>query len=230
MTLKQKKYLALTLPAVVVIAIDQWSKYMIRTHPGLQHWDIIKGVLAFHYTENPGMALGMEWATTPVISIVAILATTGILIYILKSMQKANISYLLCMGLILGGAAGNIIDRLMMAEIQSYGGVLDGHVIDFIHFTVTMNGYPVFPYIFNVADVSISTAIILLLLFHNRILPAEQQAVDEIDEAGLESSAGISKSNPGAGTEHPTPPQAPSGSGPWDVAMDQNNPSDDSKL
>lgn len=167
-----------------MVIIDQVTKYMIRTTPRLQDLQIVKGWLAFHYTQNPGMALGMDWAATPVISVIAILATLGILVYILKSLDRANLSYLFCMGLILGGALGNILDRLFLARLESYGGFLDGHVVDFIHFTLTIDGHPVFPYIFNFADVAISTSIILLLLFHKRILPAEVAAEKE-EEARL---------------------------------------------
>ncbi|MDZ7683437.1 MAG: signal peptidase II [Fodinibius sp.] len=101
------------------------------------------------------------------------------------------------MGLVLGGAVGNIIDRLFMGYIGSYGGVLEGHVVDFIHFNLTINGYPVFPYIFNVADMAISTAIIAMLLFHKRILPEQERdmatkesmstrpAIDENDQGNF---------------------------------------------
>ncbi len=170
-----QKLAALFVPALLVIILDQLTKHWVRLTPELQNWEIIPGWLAFHYTQNPGMALGMSWFTTPVISVIAILATIGILIYILRTMDRANRIYLGCMGLVLGGALGNIIDRLFMARIESYGGLLDGHVVDFIHFTLTVNGYAVFPYIFNVADVAISTAIISLLVFNKRILPADDE-------------------------------------------------------
>ncbi len=137
------------------------------------------------------MALGMDWFSTPVISVIAIIATIGILAYILNTMHRANKGYLFCMGLVLGGAFGNIIDRLIMAKIESYGGILDGHVIDFIHFNLTISGYPVFPYIFNVADIAISTAIISLLIFNRRILPEENTTSNEVAEAeGLPSEDG----------------------------------------
>lgn len=156
---------------------------MVRTMPSLQNWDIIPGWLSFHYTQNPGMALGMDWASTPIISAIAITATIGIVIYIIRSLDNANFGYLLCMGLVLGGAFGNITDRLIMGYIGSYGGILEGHVIDFIHFTLRIDGYPVFPYIFNVADISISVSIIALLLFHQRILPYNESDEDEDAEA-----------------------------------------------
>lgn len=162
-----------------MVILDQITKQLVRTTPSLQNWDVIPGWLAFHYTQNPGMALGMNWFSTPMISTIAIIATIGISIYIFKTMHRANKGYLICMGLVLGGAFGNIIDRLVMARIESYGGILDGHVIDFIHFNLTISGYPVFPYIFNVADIAISTAIISLLVFNKRILPAEEPKVEE---------------------------------------------------
>ncbi len=72
------------------------------------------------------------------------------------------------MGLILGGAFGNIADRLFMGIIMDYGGVLEGHVVDFIYFSLKIGDWTVFPYIFNVADIAISTAIILLVLFNKQ--------------------------------------------------------------
>lgn len=124
------------------------------------------------------MAMGMDFLSTPVISVVAIIATIGILGYILYTLDKANFGYLLCMGLILGGAFGNIYDRIFMGIEGGYGGVLEGHVVDFIHFNLEINGWAVFPYIFNVADIAISTSIITMLVFHKRILPEESNDED----------------------------------------------------
>lgn len=175
--MNRQKLTALTVPVFVVVILDQLTKHWIRLSPRMHDWEVIPGWLAFNYTQNPGMALGMRWASTEVISVIAIIATLSILAYVLYNRDDANNAYLFCMGLVLGGAFGNIIDRLIMAPLESYGGVLQGHVVDFIHFNLTINGYPVFPYIFNVADIAISTAIISMLLFHKRIMP-----VDEIEE------------------------------------------------
>jgi signal peptidase II len=165
---KGKKLATLFTPIVIVLVFDQVSKYLVRTTSDLQHMDIIEGWLAFNFTKNPGMALGMDWLSTPVISSIAILATIGILFYVLFNLNQATYAYLVCMGLILGGALGNIMDRIFMGIIGGYGGILDGHVVDFIHFNLEIGDTPVFPYIFNVADVAISTSIIILLLFHKK--------------------------------------------------------------
>jgi len=95
------------------------------------------------------------------------------------------------MGLIVGGALGNITDRLVMAKIGGYGGVLDGHVVDFIHFTLTIGDWAVFPYIFNVADIAISTAIIVIILFHKKIIPVEEVPGEE-ETDGKRADSGLS--------------------------------------
>ncbi len=172
--MNNKKITALAIPALTVVVLDQVSKHWIRLSPEWQNLELIPGWLTFHYTQNPGMALGMQWASTEVISVVAIIATLSILGYVIYNRHNANKGYLLCMGLILGGAFGNIIDRLVMAKIGQYGGVLEGHVVDFIHFNLEVGGYAVFPYIFNVADIAISTAIISMLVFHQKIMPVEE--------------------------------------------------------
>lgn len=185
MSEKGKKLTTLFTPIFVVLIFDQISKYLVRTTPELQRLDVIEGWLAFNFTKNPGMALGMDWLSTPVISSIAILATIGILFYVIFNLGQATYAYLVCMGLILGGALGNIMDRIFMGIIGGYGGVLDGHVVDFIHFNLEIGETPVFPYIFNVADVAISTSIIILLLFHKKIMPVEEdQAVLSGQEQG----------------------------------------------
>jgi signal peptidase II len=198
---RAKKLTILFVPALIVLVLDQITKYLVRTNPGLHRVDVIEGWLALNFTKNPGMALGMDWLSTPAISIVAILATIGILSYILYTLNKANYAYLLCMGLIIGGALGNITDRLFMGIAGGYGGVLDGHVVDFIHFNLTIGDWAVFPYIFNVADIAISTSIIVLLLFHRKIMPIEYMSEsenineNEVDETVHQNETAIVSEN-----------------------------------
>ena len=195
--MQKRKITALTAPIFVVILLDQITKHWVRLSPELQNWDVIPGWLSFHYTQNPGMALGMQWFSTEVISVIAILATLSILVYVIYNIRKVNTAYLFCMGLILGGAVGNVIDRLLMAKIGQYGGVLEGHVVDFIHFNLEISGYPVFPYIFNVADIAISTAIIAMIVFHKKIMPAAEsrmaQSPSEVEPAADADSTDLSQ-------------------------------------
>ncbi|PKD43304.1 signal peptidase II [Rhodohalobacter barkolensis] len=181
MSEKAKKLLIFSVPAVIVLIIDQITKHIVRTSPDLHRVDLIEGWLAFNFTKNPGMAMGMDWLSTPAISVIAITATVGIIGYIIYTLNRANYAYLICMGLIIGGALGNIYDRIFMGIVGGYGGVLDGHVVDFIHFNLTIGDTPVFPYIFNVADIAISTSIIVLLLFHKWIMPVEDEGESDME-------------------------------------------------
>ncbi len=171
---KQKKAGVFALVAVIVMALDQWSKYVIRNTPDLHNYTIIEGWLMFRYTQNPGMAMGIQWADTFVISLVAIAATIAIILYTVKIMDRTNMGFIVCIGLIIGGALGNIADRIFMARIGGYGGILDGHVVDFIFFKYKWGDSEIFPYIFNVADVAISVAIITLIVFGKWLLPEDE--------------------------------------------------------
>ena len=170
------KLLTLLLPAAVVIALDQYTKWLVRTSPELHRWEIIDGWLEFYYTQNSGMAMGIDILPTHVISMISIAATIGIFAYLLWTLKHAGLGYLFFMGLVLGGALGNITDRLIMGYIEGYGGLLDGHVVDFIYFSLQINDWTVFPYIFNVADIAISVSIITLLIFGSYLLPEEPKA------------------------------------------------------
>lgn len=187
--MNRSKITFFTVPVLIVVLLDQLTKHWIRLSPEWHNSEIIPGWLSLHYTQNPGMALGMRWASTEVISSIAILATIGILWYVLYNRENATTPYLFCMGLVLGGAIGNIIDRLFMGYIESYGGLLQGHVVDFIHFNLTINGYPVFPYIFNVADIAISTAIIAMLVFHQKIMPKTDSPEEQQEQEMMSPSS-----------------------------------------
>lgn len=184
MTASIKKKLVLFLSTVSgVIAIDQWTKYVVRTSWELQNMDIIPGWLSFHYTKNPGMALGIDFLDTFYVSLFALLATFVILGYIIKNIHPANLPFMFLMGLIVGGAIGNLLDRIFMGYVGGYGGILEGHVVDFIHFTLVINDWAVFPYIFNMADAAISCAVIMLLLFNKKFFPEEKPVDEEIKKA-----------------------------------------------
>lgn len=175
------KLVALFTPAMIVIAIDQWTKWLVRTTPDLHRYDIIEGWLMFYYTKNSGMALGIDILDTHIVSLISITATIGIIAYLLYTIKESPISYLVLMGLVIGGALGNIIDRLTMAYVGGYGGLLDGHVVDFIFFYLKIGDRTLFPYIFNVADIAISVSIFTLLIFNRKFFPKEEIIEDSID-------------------------------------------------
>ncbi len=185
----RNKLIALFSPALIVIALDQWTKWIIRTSPEFHRYDIIEGWLMFYYTQNSGMALGIDILDTTVVSLISITATLGIVGYLLYNLKQSSIGYLILMGLVLGGAIGNIVDRLTMGYIEGYGGLLEGHVVDFIFFYLEIFDKTIFPYIFNVADMAISVSVITLLVFNKKFFSVEIKETEDI--TGNESDTEI---------------------------------------
>jgi signal peptidase II len=147
---KVKDYFVLFGVAAVVIAIDQWTKWLVRTNiefgsqwlpEGLEWLSPYARIVNWH---NSGAAFGMFQNGNLVFTALAIIVICAI-IYYYPQVEAEDWTLKLAMSLQLAGAAGNLVDR-----------VLVGRVTDFI-------SVGVFP-VFNVADSSITIGVIVLLL------------------------------------------------------------------
>jgi len=132
--------------AAVTLLVDQFTKYLAVTYLApIVVWAPIPSLanlFTFTYTTNTGVAFGLFKDLGPIFVGVAVVVIAAIVVYQREIPQEAW-PVRLALGLQLGGAAGNLVDRLRV-----------GHVIDFIHF----HFWPVF----NVADSSIVIGVILL--------------------------------------------------------------------
>ena len=138
---------------VAIVALDQWSKWMIKTSYDLYHSEpIIQGFFHFTYVTNDGMAFGLSLPggqfTLTTLSIIM----TFVLVYFFWLEKNSHYVMKLSLSLIISGALGNLIDR-----------ILAGKVIDFIH--IKIGSYWEW-YIFNIADTSVSIGMILFI-FHS---------------------------------------------------------------
>ncbi len=136
--------------AGVVIALDQWTKWLVRTNiPFQQAWlpDSLLWLMPYarivHWS-NSGAAFGSFQNGNMVFTILAIIVIIAIFYYYPR-VEAGDWALRLALGLQLGGAAGNLIDRLMA-----------GRVTDFI----SVGNFAVF----NVADSSISVGVAVLVL------------------------------------------------------------------
>jgi signal peptidase II len=122
----------------------RWAASSFRDGPQT----IIPGVLTFRFTENSGAAFSMFQNAGPFLGMAAVVAVG----FIGASLARPRALYeVVGFGMIIGGALGNLIDRIFRGE-----GFLDGHVIDWVQL-------PNFP-TFNVADSSISVAVVVLVI------------------------------------------------------------------
>jgi signal peptidase II len=140
--------------AVLVIAIDQISKYLVVAHlEGKPPVTVIHGLLYFDVIRNSGAAFSMATGLTWVFSIVAIGVAVAI---VWLAPRLRSVGWAIGLGLVLAGALGNLIDRLFRAPAP-----LEGHVVDFISlFNASGRGFA----IFNLADSSITIGGALIVL------------------------------------------------------------------
>ena len=155
--------------AAFVIALDQFAKWVVLVPLSLQNRrdDPLEIVSFFdlRYAENRGVSLGMMQAETEAMRWGLVALTTaislGVVIWIFKEKLRGDI---IALAIILGGAIGNIIDRVRL-----------GYVVDYADFHV--GGYSPFM-IFNLADAAITIGVLLLVaraLLHDR---AKSKTID----------------------------------------------------
>ena len=134
--------------AAAVVVVDQLAKHWAVTSLGADRVIDVVWTLRFNLAFNNGMAFGQGRGLGPVIGVVA----TVVIVYLLVSLrdQTSKLSTV-GMGLLIGGAAGNLIDRLFRGDAW-----LNGAVVDFID----LQWFP----IFNVADMAVNVGAALLIL------------------------------------------------------------------
>jgi signal peptidase II len=172
----------------IIVLIDQAAKLLVKGfdipflhmyHLGMTlgaSYPIIGDFLHITVIENPGMAFGIDVGGKLFLTIFSIAASIGIFIYLFKIRQEALVIRL-ALALILGGAIGNLVDRVFYGVIFGEGPLFYGKVVDFIDvdfFNIDFLGYHInrFP-VFNVADSSVTIGVVMLLLFHKRFTAAD---------------------------------------------------------
>lgn len=140
--------------ALAAYGVDQLTKFLVTENlPYQKSVPILGELLQFHYARNPGAAFSFATGFTWVLSIIAV----GVVIFIVWFAPRIrSTAWAITFGLVLGGAFGNLTDRLFRPP--SFG---LGHVVDFIQVWG-------FPAIFNVADMCVVVAMGLFLLLSLR--------------------------------------------------------------
>ena len=139
--------------AATVLALDVVTKVWAVANLTDRQQEWLGGLVVLHETRNPGAAFSIAGGATVVFSLVAL----GIVAVIVRTARRlTSTAWGITLGLLLGGAVGNLTDRLLRAP-----GPLRGHVVDFID--LHWHGESVWP-VFNVADIAISVGVGLALL------------------------------------------------------------------
>lgn len=166
--------MGLFLPAVIVVVLDQITKHLFW-RLGQNH-EIIPGYLNITLVKNAGAAFGMFQGARAFFVVASFLAV-ALIIYLGARLPCEQRGRRILLGLILGGAVGNLIDR-----------VASGQVIDFLQIGVAGHYWPVF----NVADMGVTIGAALLILYAMRtnrtIVPVPAPVADELPAPAADES------------------------------------------
>ena len=143
-----RRYLISGSIAAAVVVLDLSTKRMAATAFRDGDVIVIPDLLSFTFTENPGAAFSLFQNAGPVLGIAAIVVSVVVFAALWRPRPTTE---LVALGLVLGGALGNLLDRVFRGP-----GFLDGKVIDWIAL------WPIPT--FNVADAAVTTAVGLLLI------------------------------------------------------------------
>ena len=184
---------------IAILLIDQIIKIWVKTSMTLHESIHITDWFYICFIENNGMAFGMQLGSKIVLSLFRVAAISVLGYYIWTEVRrKARWGYLVCLSMVLAGAAGNLIDCMfyglfftkstlyepsyLVALGEGYAPFLQGKVVDMFYFplieTTLPDWLPIWggqPYVFfspvfNFADACISVGVVLLLLLYRKEL------------------------------------------------------------
>ena len=135
---------------VVIVALDQWSKWAIKTSFQLyEPKPVIQDIFHFTYVTNDGMAFGLSFPGGKHILLVMTILLTGFIVGFLWKEKDGHPLVKYGLALILSGAIGNLIDRLFYGKVVDFLDVMVGN----FHW-----------YIFNVADSAVTVGMVLFII------------------------------------------------------------------
>lgn len=186
-----------------VLLADQALKTWIKTNMYLgQEYKIFGDWFIIHFTENNGMAFGLEFGGEfgkLALSLFRIIAVIGIG-YVLHELikRKYHRGLILNVALIFAGALGNIIDSVFYGLIYKYETLLHGRVVDMFYFPIIDSHFPTwFPFwggeelvffrpVFNIADAAISIGVIAILIFQKTYFKEDSKEEIGINNESVE--------------------------------------------
>ena len=135
---------------VVIVTLDQWSKWAIKTSFQLyESKPVIQDIFHFTYVTNDGMAFGLSFPGGKHILLVMTILLTGFIVGFLWKEKDGHPLVKYGLALILSGAIGNLIDRLLYGKVVDFLDVMVGN----FHW-----------YIFNVADSAVTVGMVLFII------------------------------------------------------------------
>lgn len=194
----------------LVLIIDQCIKIAVKTNMTLYERIDVFDWFKIYFVENRGMAFGMDFIGTAFLTVGRLIAVGAFVYVLVKCIRKEYpIGFIVCLALIIAGAAGNIIDNCLYGLIftestpahpflpiepatftafgEGYGSFLSGRVVDMFYFPLwqwpeswpVIGGQTFFGAVFNFADSAISVGAVAMILFYYKRLSQLTEVKDD---------------------------------------------------
>jgi len=170
-----------------IVLVDQFTKLLVKgvdlpglgvSFPGLPYGSsrpIVGDLLRLTYIENAGMAFGFNPGGKLFFSLFTLAAAGAILLFLYHA-RTERLLFRISLALVLGGAVGNLIDRIFYERLFHDGPLFYGRVVDFLDMDfpdISLFGYALTRWpVFNVADACVTVGVLLMLFTHRRSVPA----------------------------------------------------------
>lgn len=204
-----KGHLAIAIIAVIII-IDQIVKIWVKTHFYLGEDVEIFSWFQLRFIENPGMAFGMELGSKLFLTLFRIIVVGLLIYYVVKATKLPFMprGYIVCLALVVAGAAGNIFDCVFYGMIfdnpvapqvatfvgwgEGYAPMFYGRVVDMLYFPLFSFVWPdwipvlggdrflFFEPVFNIADAAISVGMIAIIVFYHKYIGSFNEVRDRV--------------------------------------------------
>ncbi|MDZ7725674.1 MAG: signal peptidase II [candidate division KSB1 bacterium] len=150
-----------------VFILDQVTKlYILKTMSLYQTYPVLGDFFQITYVENTGMAFGIQPAHSGLLTVVAVIVSLFIMYYLFQ-MKKEKLPARLALTAILGGAIGNLFDRIRRGSVVDFldSDFFNIHVPPFKLWFLEFDGYSMTRWpVFNVADIAITLGMVLLFI------------------------------------------------------------------
>lgn len=182
---------------IVILLVDQAIKIWVKTNMSLHESIHVFDWFYISFIENNGMAYGMQIGSKLALSLFRVVAIALLSYYIWRqAVKRARWGYMVCLSMVLAGAAGNLIDCMFyglcfeqstVTHVSQFVGLgngyesfLMGRVVDMFYFPIIETTWPswmpfwggeefvFFSPVFNFADASISVGVVALVLFYRK--------------------------------------------------------------
>lgn len=154
-----------------------WAGISVKGLPVGSSHQLMGDWVRLTFIENPGMAFGIDLGGKLYLTLFSIAASIGIFAY-LYVVRNEKLLFRLSLALVLGGAIGNLIDRIFYGVLYGEAPLFYGKVVDFIDvdfFNINILGYHLQRFwVFNGADAAVTVGVGIMLFFHRSFVKSEE--------------------------------------------------------